>query len=160
VELPVPVARFGFLPSGTSLTYREILQWPESERVIISAIIRHLAATSVARGHDREAYSQLLLRSYAFLLGAAPLSTFARQTIIHEMQTSTRMRCSARDTPVRRYLRFCARSSAQEYELTVNPKALRSVLLTDRLVKVSPLYPEIKAGRAVEIIHFDQNEDR
>jgi hypothetical protein len=160
VGVSAPVAQFGFLPAGTPLTYRQILRWPRSERVVVSAIIRHLASTSTARGGNRGAYSQLLLRSYAFLLGAAPLSTFARQAIIHEMQASDRVRCSARNTRTRRNLRFCARTDAQEYELTVNPYVLRAVLLTDRLVRTSPLYPEVRAGRAVEIIHFDQTGDR
>jgi hypothetical protein len=154
VDMSVPLTHFGFLPAGTPLTYRQISRWPKSDRGIISAIIRHIATTSTARGRNRRAYNQLLLRSYAFLLGAAPLSTFARQAIIHEMQVSDRMRCSAPNPRTRRNLHFCARSNAQEYELTASPNTLRAVLLTDRLVKTSPLYPEIKAGRAVEAIHF------
>ncbi len=159
VNTSVPLSTFSFLPSGTPLTYREVLRWPKSERAIISAIIGHIATTSTARGRSRRAYGQLLLRSYAFLLGAAPLSKFARQAIVDDMQASYRLRCSARPTRDRRNLRFCARSATQAYELTVNPYRSRAVFLTDRLVKSSPLYPEIDAGRAVEIIHFDQARD-
>jgi len=149
----VPIGSFSFLPTGTTLSYREIRRWSTSPRAIVPGVKRHLAFMSGHGGQARRVSDLVLLRSYTFLLGGAPISRTARRTILAAIRALHTPSCPVRQT-VQRYLRFCVRTTLLEDEATIDPTSPRAIRLSERLLTRSRLYPDLTPGQAVEEIDF------
>jgi hypothetical protein len=150
-HIRVPAAVFSFLPVGTPLTYQQVLRLPDTPQGVAQTLIAHLPPDA------RD--SVLVLKDYAFLLGAAPISETVRRALVKAIYALRGVqRCdggrqshapSEGDSTA-----VCAISSGFGIRLTFNANGRGAVDIVMSLASASHYYPGMSAGAVVERCDF------
>lgn len=144
-EMDVP-SGYSFLPDGTRLGYSEVLALPRTAAGVHAIVAQHLQPL----GSD----PVLLLKDYAFLLGAAPLSASARHATIQAIDAIDD-RTRNMPAPSACATRTCATDEGQTAVLALsNQPRSPKVILSIRLSGPSRFYPGLTAGTTVERYEF------
>jgi len=139
--------QFSFMPQGTTLTYGQVANMPTRPAAVLTAVRAHLRPYA-----GPHASSELVLKQLGFLLAAAPLSRTARQATWMALAGLAGARlCGAATDPLGRPGEgICANVPAEEIEILVNPSTAQVLAVMQRLLRPTPLFPNLPAETVVE----------
>ena len=142
----VPTGQFTFLPQGSALTYQQATALPAEQGKLAAAIVEHL--TPYSGPHPP---ASLELKQVAYLIATAPLSDAVRsaawQVVASLPGLAICQNPSGPATP--RAIDLCIDSAGDETLVSVNPDTGTILVITDRLMQTSRMYPHVAAGTVV-----------
>jgi hypothetical protein len=137
---------FSFIRQGSRLTYQQAVALPETPAGLAAQILDHLRSQP---GNNPPASREL--RQLGYLIATAPLSTPARSAAWHVLASITGLRrCgSGADLAGRHGEGLCADSQGEEVEVLIDVHTGLVLAVEERLLKESPMYPDVAAGSLV-----------
>jgi hypothetical protein len=149
----IPAGQFTFLPQGSTLTYGQAAALPAEPDRLAAVILDHLRPD--AGSHPP---ASLELRQLAYLIATAPLTDAARSAAWQVLASLRGLRtCQTRSGRARpSAIELCADSAGDETQVSVDLNTGGILTIADRLLRTSPLYPHVRAGRAIGSITYPE----
>lgn len=142
-----PVGQFSFLPQGTTLTYEQARNMPARPPGVMAIVRSHLRPYAGTRPP-----AELILKQLGFLLASAPLSGPARQAAWMALAglPGARLCGAGTDLLGRHGESVCAGVPTEEIEVLIRPATGQVLAVMQRVLRPTPLFPNIAAGTVVE----------
>ena len=139
--------QFSFMPQGTTFTYGQATNMPAQPAAAIAVVRAHLR-----RYAGPHAPSELVLKQLGFLLATAPLNRKARKATWMTLAglPGARLCGAGTDALGRPGEGICASIPAEEIEVLVKPSTAQVLAVMQRLLRPTPLFPNIPAGTVVD----------
>jgi hypothetical protein len=142
----VPAGQFTFLPQGTNLTYQQAAALPAEQDKLAAAIVDHLSPYS-----GPHPPASLELKQVAYLIATAPLTDAVRSAAWQVVASLSGLAiCQNTSGPAApRTIELCIGSAGDETLVSVNPGTGAILMIADRLLRTSPIYPHVADGTVV-----------
>lgn len=143
--------QFSFMPQGTTFTYGQAANMPVRPAAVIAVVRAHLRPYA-----GPHAPSELVLKQLGFLLATAPLSRKARKATWMTLAglPGARLCGAGSDVLGRHGEGICASVAAEEIEVLVRPSTAQVLAVMQRLLRPTPLFPNMRAGTVVDSDNF------
>lgn len=142
-----PAGDYTFMPQGRSLTYRQAVSLPGAPGPLAAVILAHLRAYAGPRPP-----ASLTLRQLAYLIATAPLTKAARSATWQVVASQPGLRICPRTRPgplQPRSAELCLASAGHETVVSIDLGTASILSISDRLLRLSPLYPHAAVGTIV-----------
>lgn len=139
----LPAGAWSFTPQGQVATFKQIRKLPTAERALTGALGRLLGATN-----HTTAPAALSLLQYGFLLAAAPLTRGGRKAILEAMGSLPGIHMCDALFPQQSLHgdAFCLNGDPSSTEILLDPRTGVALVVSERLDKRAPLYPNMRVG--------------
>ena len=142
----IPAGQYTFLPQGSNLTYRQAAALPAEPDRLAAAIADHLRPYA-----GRHPPASLELKQVAYLIATAPLTDAVRSAAWQVVASLPGLGiCQNPPGPATpRAIELCIDSAGDETLVSVNPDMGAILVIADRLLRTSPMYPHVADGTVV-----------